>query len=120
MDKRSTADFSTNTLFTSNTTITLASLSKQFVAVAILLQVEQGILSLDDTIARYFPQYTQGKKITICNLLHHSSEIPDYSSDRILPDAISEYELEQGIAPTDAIEFSLRNCSGFYHLLSSE
>lgn len=55
------ADFSTNTLFTPNTTITLASLSKQFVAAAIPLQAEQGILSLDDTIDRYFPQYPQGK-----------------------------------------------------------
>lgn len=36
------ADCGTNTPFTSHTTITLASLSKQFVAAAILLQIEQG------------------------------------------------------------------------------
>ena len=41
------ADHSTNTPFTSHTTITLASLSKQFVAAAIFLQIEQGKLSLD-------------------------------------------------------------------------
>ena len=71
------ADCGTNTPFTSHTTITLASLSKQFVAAAILLQIEQGKLSLDDTIDLYFPQYPQGKNITIRNLLHHSSGIPD-------------------------------------------
>lgn len=37
------ADYSTNTPFTSHTTITLASLSKQFIAAAILLQIERGI-----------------------------------------------------------------------------
>lgn len=82
------ADHSTNTPFTSHTTITLASLSKQFVAAAIFLQIELGKLSLDDTIDQYFPQYPQGKNITICHLLHHSSGIPDYISDRIIPDAI--------------------------------
>lgn len=82
------ADYSTNTSFTSHTTITLASLSKQFIAAAILLQIEQGNLSLDDTIELYFPQYPQGKSITIRQLLHHSSGIPDYISDRIIPDAV--------------------------------
>ena len=62
------ADHSTNTPFTSHTTITLASLSKQFVAAAIFLQIELGKLSLDDTIDQYFPQYPQGKNITICHL----------------------------------------------------
>lgn len=100
------ADHSTNTPFTSHTTITLASLSKQFVAAAIFLQIELGKLSLDDTIDQYFPQYPQGKNITICHLLHHSSGIPDYISDRIIPDAIQKYESEHGIAPTDVIEFN--------------
>ena len=100
------ADHSTNTPFTSHTTITLASLSKQFVAAAIFLQIKLGKLSLDDTIDQYFPQYPKGKNITICHLLHHSSGIPDYISDRIIPDAIQKYESEHGIAPTDVIEFN--------------
>ena len=100
------ADYSTNTPFTSHTTITLASLSKQFIAAAILLQIEQGNLSLDDIIELYFPQYPKGKYITIRHLLHHSSGIPDYISDRIIPDAICKYESEHGTAPTDVIEFN--------------
>ena len=50
------ADHSTNTPFTSHTTITLASLSKQFVAAAIFLQIELGKLSLDDTIDLNIPK----------------------------------------------------------------
>ncbi len=57
------ADYSTNTPFTSHTTITLASLSKQFIAAAILLQIEQGNLSLDDTIELYFPNIPKGKAL---------------------------------------------------------
>ena len=100
------SDFNTNALFTSDTTITLASLSKQFVAVAIMLQVEKNIISLNDTIDCYFPQYLPGKKITIRNLLHHSSGIPDYVSDRIIPDAIKKYEMKHGIPPKSPIEFN--------------
>ena len=58
------ADYSTNTPFTSHTTITLASLSKQFIATAIFLQIEQGKLSLDDTIDQYFPQYPRERTLT--------------------------------------------------------
>ena len=55
---------------------------------------------MDDTIDLYSPQYPQGKNITIRNLLHHSSGIPDYIGDRIIPDAIRKYESEHGTAPT--------------------
>ena len=103
---RGNADCGTNTPFTSHTTITLASLSKQFIAAAVLLQTEQGNLSLEDTIELYFPQYLYGKNITIRHLLHHSSGVPDYIGDRIIPDAIRKYEAEHGTAPPDVIEFN--------------
>ena len=54
------ADCGANTPFTSHTTITLASLSKQFVAAAILLQIEQGKLSLEDTTDRGFAWVGRG------------------------------------------------------------
>ena len=40
--------------------------------------MEKGKLSLEDTLDKYFPEYETGKKITINNLLHMSSGIPDY------------------------------------------
>ena len=57
----------------------IASTSKQFVAMSILLLQEQGRLTLDDDIRRYlreFPDY--GKTITIRHLIHHTSGIRDY------------------------------------------
>lgn len=54
----------------------IASMSKQFTAVAILQLMEQGKLSLQDEITQYLPDYnTEGKKITIEHLLTHTSGI---------------------------------------------
>jgi CubicO group peptidase (beta-lactamase class C family) len=57
----------------------LCSVTKQFTAVAIMMLVEQGKLSLNDDITKFFPDYpTGGKKIMIENLLSHTSGIKDY------------------------------------------
>ena len=56
----------------------IASISKQFTAAAILLLEDEGKLSLDDTVARYVPGVTDGDKITIRQLLSHTSGLQDY------------------------------------------
>ncbi len=55
----------------------IASISKQFYATAIMILKEQGKLSVDDTIDKYFPEYQYGKDITIKNLLSMRSGIVD-------------------------------------------
>jgi CubicO group peptidase (beta-lactamase class C family) len=58
----------------------LGSITKQFTATAILLLQERGQLSVQDEITKYLPDFpTQGKKITIENLLTHTSGIPNYT-----------------------------------------
>jgi CubicO group peptidase (beta-lactamase class C family) len=55
----------------------IASITKQFTAVAVLQLMEQGKLSLQDEITRYLPDYPlNGQKITIENLLTHTAGIP--------------------------------------------
>src|ERR1700749_178445 len=57
----------------------IASITKQFTAVAVMMLVEQGKLSLQDSITKFFPDYpTDGKTITIENLLTHTSGVKDY------------------------------------------
>lgn len=56
----------------------IASNGKQIVAAAILLLAEDGRLSLDDPLARYFPQLTRACDITIRQLLAHTSGYRDY------------------------------------------
>jgi D-alanyl-D-alanine carboxypeptidase len=56
----------------------IASNSKHVTAAAILLLAEEGKLSLDDKVARYVPQVTRAKDVTIRNLLTHTSGYQDY------------------------------------------
>lgn len=59
----------------------IASCSKAFTAVAVFQLIEEGKISLDDTLDKYFPDYEDGKKIKIYNLLHMQSGIKDYFND---------------------------------------
>lgn len=56
----------------------IASVSKQFTAAAILILRDQGRLSLDDRVSRYVPGITGGDRITIRQLLSHTSGLQDY------------------------------------------
>ena len=69
------------TLESQDTVFDLGSCSKTFTAVAVLQLVEKGKIKLDDTLDKYFPEYESGKKITIYNLLHMRSGIPDYNNN---------------------------------------
>jgi len=56
----------------------IASVSKQFTAAALLLLEDDGKLSLDDTVSRYVPGVTGGDRITLRQLLSHTSGLQDY------------------------------------------
>ena len=57
----------------------VGSISKQFTAACVLLLQEDGKLSLDDPIAKYFPGLTRAKDVTIRNILTHTSGYEDYA-----------------------------------------
>jgi CubicO group peptidase (beta-lactamase class C family) len=63
----------------------IGSVSKQFTAVAVLLLVEQGALSLDDPVARFFPDLTRAREVTIRHLLSHTSGYQDYWPQDYVP-----------------------------------
>lgn len=59
----------------------LGSITKQFTAVGILMLMEQGKLTLDDDITKFLPDYpTGGNRISVRNLLNHTSGVRDYTS----------------------------------------
>ena len=59
----------------------VGSITKQFTAIAVLQLMEQGKLSLQDDITKFIPDYpTQAYKITIENLLTHTSGIRSYTN----------------------------------------
>jgi CubicO group peptidase (beta-lactamase class C family) len=61
------------------TNFRLASCSKQFTAMAIMLLVHDQKLRYDETLTEIFPEFPgYGKSITVRNLLNHTSGLPDY------------------------------------------
>lgn len=78
----------------------IGSITKQFTAVAILQLMEKGKLNLQDEITKFIPDYpTQGNKITIENLLTHTSGIQSYTD---MEDYYERMALD--IKPADMIE----------------
>ncbi len=81
----------------------IASITKTFTAYLTILLAEEGLLSLDDTITKYFPDYPAetGNRITIEHLLEQSSGIPDYLNDPafLQTNALLEHE------PSEVLEY---------------
>src|SRR5687768_11869645 len=59
------------------------SLGKQFTATAIMLQLQDGKLSLSDPLAKFFPGPDTWRTITVRHLLTHTSGIPDYNDGQL-------------------------------------
>ena len=73
------ANIEENVPITPQTVFDIGSTSKQFTAASILLLAQQGKLSVNDDVRKYVPELPDyGKKITILNLLNHTSGLRDY------------------------------------------
>src|SRR5436190_8839473 len=73
------ANLEYGTPITPSSVFYIASVSKQFTAMSVLLLVQQGKLSLDDDIRKHLsgiPDF--GRVITIRHLIHHTSGLRDY------------------------------------------
>jgi CubicO group peptidase (beta-lactamase class C family) len=74
------ANLELNVPMQSDMVFRIGSITKQFTAIAILQLMEQGKLSLQDDITKFIPDYpTQAYKITVENLLTHTSGIKAYT-----------------------------------------
>ncbi len=56
----------------------IGSVSKQFTAAAVMLMVQDGKLSLDDKVSRYFPKLAGAETVTIRQLLSHTAGYREY------------------------------------------
>lgn len=91
------ADMKKGTPITDITSFNICSVSKQFTAVGILLLAQQGRLSVNDTVSKYFPQFKAPffKDITLAHLMSHTSGIPDSR-----PRTPEEWEKYTALHPT--------------------
>lgn len=83
------------------TNFRLASVSKQFTAMAVLLLVQKGQLKLETTLREVFPDFpSYGEKIQIRHLLNHTGGLRDYEdlvtgAEQILDDGVLKLMMQQ-------------------------
>ena len=67
----------------------IASNSKSFLAATLYMLADEGKLSLNDKVSKYFPQLTRAKEISLKQLLSHTSGYSDYyAQDYAVPDML--------------------------------
>lgn len=103
------ADMESMTPIDPNTFFNIASVSKQFSAVALKILEQDGKLSLDDNVKKWFPEFESPlmEKITLRNLLSHTSGIPDSRDreDRLFVTTATDVESYSYISKLDKLNF---------------
>jgi len=74
----------------------VGSITKQFTAACVLLLVEDGKMTLDDPVAKWFPELTRARDVTVRMLLSHTSGYSDY--------APQDYTIPAWTRPTDPLK----------------
>ena len=88
------ADPQTGTKTDIDSLFCVGSLSKQFVAASVLLLQERGMLSVDDTLGKYFPECPYGGRVTLRQMLQMQSGIAEFYET--VPDGHNVNELPVG------------------------
>ncbi|MCE3259944.1 MAG: Beta-lactamase [Bacteroidetes bacterium] len=102
------ANFSYEIPNSPSTKFKLASVSKQFTALSILMLEEKGKLSLDDKLTKFIPDYPNGDKVTVHHLLTHTSGIPNVTSLPIYDTIMTQPHTQEkliGYTKNKALEF---------------
>ncbi|MDU0333967.1 serine hydrolase, partial [Enterococcus sp. 2CBP] len=101
-------DVEEGALATTATNYRLASVTKQFTAMAILQLIEVRKLRFDDTLSQLFPGFPDyGSAITVRNLLNHTAGLRDYEN------LISSSQSGQ-VHDRDVLELYQRQSSGSF------
>ncbi|HEX8565150.1 MAG TPA: serine hydrolase domain-containing protein [Pyrinomonadaceae bacterium] len=120
------ADFKNKKPLTDDSVFNIASISKQFTAAAVMLAVERGLLSLDDSLAKYFPEIPY-EAITVRQMLTHTSGLPEQNelmfkhwnsadpiSNKDMVEYLIKYKPETAFKPGESFKY----CNTNYSLLA--
>jgi CubicO group peptidase (beta-lactamase class C family) len=112
------ADLAAGTPMTGDTVVDVASVSKQITAGIVMALVLDGDLSLEDDVAAHLPDLglTPGR-VTVADLVHHTSGLPDYldlldagyAEVTTAADALAVLAGVEAVAPGTAFEYSNTN-----------
>ncbi|MDJ1498999.1 serine hydrolase domain-containing protein [Xanthocytophaga agilis] len=104
-------NFSSHDTLALNTPFQLASVSKQFTAVAIMQLQEKGLLSYEDSIQKFFPDFPY-HEITVRSMLTHRSGLPNYmyAFEKIIRDK------NKPLTNAEVIDLFIKHKPGIYYL----
>ncbi len=109
------ANLEQQTPITADSAFRLASVSKQFTAMAVMVLAEDGSLSYDDPVSRYLPALAPYDGVTIRQMMTHTSGLPEYydviDTTAGMPSNADALELlgtiaEPAFAPGERYEYS--------------
>ena len=97
----------TNKPITVDTLFCVGSVAKQFTAAAILILQQDGKLSVDDKLSKYYPDYEYGDDLTLKNLLDMRSGITEFYDIEYIDNAFNELpagELRDTVTNDNSVE----------------
>jgi D-alanyl-D-alanine carboxypeptidase len=102
-----TADLATGKPFPRNGSFRVASVTKSFVATVVLQLVAEGRVRLDAPVERYLPGLLPDRRITVRQLLQHTSGLYNYTDDldRTDPEALRH----RGAEPAELVAMALEH-----------
>ena len=91
----------------------IGSNSKSFTVVLLMQLQEEGILSLDDPLSQWLPEWAEkipnGEQMTLRQLAQHTTGIWDYGDPIIGEAANDPAKLEQGYTPEELVQYAIDN-----------
>jgi CubicO group peptidase (beta-lactamase class C family) len=117
------ADKNSGRKLNNETVFYLASVSKQFTTMAIMILKEQNKLSYDDHLSKYFPEFpAYADSVTIKQLMTHTSGIPDHYQLGVYKKGLSNDDVLEILLKQEHLNFKpgdeFRYSNGGYVLLS--
>jgi CubicO group peptidase (beta-lactamase class C family) len=100
------SDFESKKKLNTNDAFYLASVSKQFTSMAVMILKERGMLNYNNKLSEYFPQFPDyADKVTIENLMTHTSGIPDYYNLGIYKPGLTNNDVLEVLIRQDSLNF---------------
>jgi CubicO group peptidase (beta-lactamase class C family) len=101
------ANFETKEPLDGEMSFYLASLAKQFTAMGIMMLVEEGKISYDDKLRRFFPLIPKVyRELTVHQLLTHTSGIKDYFKLNIVKEGVRNMDVYEALINNDNLNFT--------------
>ena len=98
--------------------VRVGSASKTFVAVVVMQMVQEGKVGLDEPIETYLPGLIKGEgidgsKITVRQLLQHTSGLPEYTDTYLSSKAAETENMQHYVPPRDLLDTALGKPAAF-------